>query len=49
MDGNYEVKAPADGTLVFSFVGFETNEVNIKGRKIVDILGFRNQASLLQR
>ncbi|WP_319501306.1 TonB-dependent receptor [uncultured Draconibacterium sp.] len=37
MDGNYEVKAPADGTLVFSFVGFETTEVNIKGRKTVDI------------
>ncbi len=37
MDGNYEVSAPADGTLVFSFVGMETREEPVDGREVIDV------------
>ena len=31
MDGNYKLAADNNGTLVFSFVGYKTKEVAIKG------------------
>ena len=37
MDGNYEITAPADGTLVFSFVGMVTREVPVEGRNVIDV------------
>ena len=32
MDGKYSITAPADGILVFSFVGMEKQEIPVKGR-----------------
>jgi TonB-dependent starch-binding outer membrane protein SusC len=37
LDGRYSVVAPENGTLVFSFVGYETKEVAINGRTVIDI------------
>ncbi len=37
IDGEYRIDAPDDGTLVFSFIGFEQQEVPIGGRSVVDI------------
>ena len=37
-DGNYTLNnVPADATLVYSFVGYETQEVLLEGRSIIDI------------
>ena len=35
-DGNYSISAPADGTLVLSFIGFKTIEIPINGRTVVN-------------
>jgi TonB-linked SusC/RagA family outer membrane protein len=37
VDGKYEITAPQTGTLVFSFVGMETQEVAINSRSIVNV------------
>ncbi|MGW8317005.1 MAG: carboxypeptidase-like regulatory domain-containing protein, partial [Bacteroidales bacterium] len=36
-DGNYSLDVPSDATLVFSFIGMETIEVEVGGRTIVDV------------
>ncbi len=36
-DGNYELTAPEDGTLLFSFVGYESVDVSIDGRNVINI------------
>ncbi|MEH6659735.1 TonB-dependent receptor [Leeuwenhoekiella marinoflava] len=36
-DGNYQITAPQDGVLVFSFVGFETQEVKIEDRQTINV------------
>ncbi len=37
-DGNYELTITnPDATLVFSFIGFKTNEVPINGRNVIDV------------
>ncbi len=35
-DGTYELTAPSDGTLVFSFVGYVRQEIPIEGRSTID-------------
>ncbi|MFZ2339215.1 MAG: TonB-dependent receptor [Bacteroidales bacterium] len=37
MNGEYSIKAPAGSTLVFSFVGMETQEVMVSGQTTVNI------------
>jgi len=37
MDGNYTIEAPADATLVFSFVGYQEQTVEIEGRQNIDV------------
>ena len=38
LDGNYKLTVPADGgTLVFSFIGMETQEVAIGSRSVIDV------------
>ncbi len=36
-DGNYAIEAAGDATLVFSYVGFETQEIAINGRAGIDV------------
>lgn len=36
-DGKYSVSAPSDGTLIFSFIGFETIEVPVNGKTQADV------------
>ena len=39
VDGNYEINVPDNqGTLVFSFIGYETQEITVEGRTRVDIV-----------
>jgi iron complex outermembrane receptor protein len=36
-DGRYAIQAPADGTLEFSFMGYETEAVTVGDRTVVDV------------
>ena len=36
-DGNYSISAPGNGTLVFSFIGLESQEVPVNGRTTIDV------------
>ncbi len=38
IDGNYRINAPEDGTLVFSYLGYETQEVSVNGRSEISIV-----------
>ncbi|MFP4621233.1 MAG: carboxypeptidase-like regulatory domain-containing protein [Bacteroidales bacterium] len=37
MDGEYSIEAPADATLVFSFVGYQEQSVELVGRQDIDV------------
>lgn len=37
MDGNYTISAPADGTLIFSYIGYATREIAINGQTEINI------------
>jgi TonB-linked SusC/RagA family outer membrane protein len=36
-DGSYELTAPSDGTLVFSFVGYASQEIPVEGRATINV------------
>ena len=38
LQGNYSLEAPRDAILVFSFIGFERQEVSISNRQNIDVL-----------
>ena len=37
-DGRYELKVPKNGTLVFSFLGYATQEIEIKDRMVINVV-----------
>lgn len=37
VDGHYVIEAPANGTLIFSFVGMISQEIPIQGRKVINV------------
>src|SRR5690606_24372022 len=37
LDGRYTRSAPGNGTLVFSFIGYESQEVNVANRAIINV------------
>lgn len=37
-DGAYTIQAPANGTLVFSMIGYGTREIAINGNKFIDVV-----------
>ena len=37
IDGNYSIKVDSKGTLVFSFVGFTTQEIQVNGRNKINV------------
>ena len=37
MDGNYNINVDSNGTLVFSFVGFTTQEIKVNGRNKINV------------
>jgi len=38
VDGKFSISAPADGVLTFSFIGYNTKEVNIDGKTNIDVV-----------
>ncbi|NDV78241.1 TonB-dependent receptor [Dysgonomonas sp. 511] len=37
LDGNYTISVPADGVLVFSYVGFKNQEIPVNGQKTINV------------
>lgn len=37
MEGDYNVRVPADGTLRFSFIGYETQTIPVNNRSVIDV------------
>lgn len=37
MDGNYSLVSPEDAVLVFSFIGYQTQEISVSGRTTIDV------------
>ena len=37
MDGNYNIEAPADASLVFSFVGYQEQTIDVNSREQIDV------------
>ena len=37
VDGNYKIAVPDNATLVFSFVGYKSQEVAVGSRSVVDV------------
>lgn len=46
IDGHYTISAPANGTLVFSYVGYDTKEIAINGRETIDVQMTENSVML---
>lgn len=46
MDGRYSLTVPEEGTLVFSFIGFETQRFEIGSRSVIDVTLTEDLASL---
>ncbi len=47
LDGNYTlISVPSDGTLIFSYVGYETKEVAVNGRGKIDVTLSENTSVL---
>ena len=38
LDGNYVIDVPSDGTLVFTYIGYEPARENINGRSTIDVV-----------
>lgn len=47
IDGNYELQAPANGELIFSYTGFETRTVPVNGQAVLNVV-LKSNASLLE-
>ncbi len=45
-DGKFTIQAPSDGTLVFSYVGYDTQEIAIAGRTVIDVKMAENSVML---
>ncbi|MBS3776624.1 MAG: TonB-dependent receptor [Bacteroidales bacterium] len=37
MDGNYTLEAPSDGTLIFSFVGYQQQSIDVSGQQEINV------------
>ena len=37
INGNYSINSPADGTLVFSYIGFDSQEQPVSGRQVINV------------
>ena len=46
IDGNYVINVPSNGTLVFSYVGFATQEIKVNGRTNIDVVMTETELNL---
>ena len=48
IDGQYTISAPANGTLVFSYVGYNTQEIPVDNRATIDVFMSENSLMLTE-
>ena len=48
-DGNFEISAPANGTLVVSYVGYKDREIAVRGRAILNTIELESDAMMLEQ
>ena len=48
-DGNFEISAPANGTLVVSYVGYKDREIAVRGRAILNTIEMESDAMMLEQ
>jgi TonB-linked SusC/RagA family outer membrane protein len=46
LDGEYSISVPANGILIFSSIGYETQEINVDGRMQIDVIMSENKQLL---
>ncbi|MBD8488180.1 SusC/RagA family TonB-linked outer membrane protein [Echinicola sp. CAU 1574] len=46
IDGNYEIEVPKEGTLIFSFIGYESQEISISNQSIINVTLVSNVSDL---
>ena len=46
LDGRYSFSVPEGSTLVFSFIGFETQRIEVSNRSVIDVTMTEDMASL---
>ncbi len=46
LNGNYTISVPSDGVLIFSFVGYDNQEIEVSGRTVIDVLMKENVTAL---
>lgn len=48
IEGNFSLSVPADATLIFSYIGYDTKEVKVNGRTTIDVVLSSNVQELDQ-
>ena len=48
-DGNFTIDAPANGTLVVSYVGYKDREIAVRGRAIIEKIQMESDALMLEQ
>ena len=48
-DGNFTIDAPANGTLVISYVGYKDREIAVRGRAIIEKIQMESDAMMLEQ
>ena len=48
-DGNFSIDAPANGTLVVSYVGYKDREIAVRGRAIIEQIQMESDAMMLEQ
>ena len=48
-DGNFTIDAPANGTLVVSYVGYKDREIAVRGRAIIEQIQMESDALVLEQ
>lgn len=48
-DGNFTIDAPANGTLVVSYVGYKDREIAVRGRAVIETIQMESDAMMLEQ
>ena len=49
LDGNFQVDAPANATLLISYVGYKDREIAVNGRAVIETIQLESDANLLEQ
>ena len=49
MDGNFQIDAPSNATLIVSYVGFKDREIAVRGRAIIEKIELESDSQVLDQ